>query len=158
MIENLQVNFYLQILFILLFKSVERKKILFLILSFAVISNFFAANNKNASLDEAANWETIENCDLPNFELNRDFLLPKDKAIADEINQDDQLRKTVELVQRKGLPNFFTKAQKGKKIRVCYFGGSITKQKGWRVQSLDFFCVSISLSHFYGTKCHDWRT
>jgi hypothetical protein len=31
-----------------------------------------------------------------------------------------------ELNARKGLPNFFAKAQKGDSVRVAYLGGSIT--------------------------------
>jgi lysophospholipase L1-like esterase len=41
-----------------------------------------------------------------------------------------------ELNPRKGLPNFFAKAQKGDSVRVAYLGGSITAQEGWRVYSL----------------------
>lgn len=41
-----------------------------------------------------------------------------------------------ELNARKGLPNFFAKAQNGDSVRVAYLGGSITAQEGWRVYSL----------------------
>lgn len=41
-------------------------------------------------------------------------------------------------VVRNGLPNFFEKIKEGKHIRIAYFGGSITAQPGWRVQSLNY--------------------
>src|SRR5690606_9363454 len=44
-----------------------------------------------------------------------------------------------ELVLREGLPNFCRKIARGDSIRVGYFGGSITAQPGWRVQSLEWF-------------------
>lgn len=40
---------------------------------------------------------------------------------------------------RGGLPNFYRKLHDGKDVRIAYFGGSITAQNGWRVQSLDYF-------------------
>ncbi len=47
------------------------------------------------------------------------------------------LRKAVECAPRSGLPNFFAKCEKGGTVKVAYLGGSITKQAGWRIQSLD---------------------
>jgi hypothetical protein len=59
---------------------------------------------------------------------------------AGEPKLDSTERKDVqELEVRKGLPNFFTKAQRGDSIKVAYLGGSITAQAGWRVYSLDWF-------------------
>lgn len=48
-------------------------------------------------------------------------------------------RQSVELAPRKGLPNFFSKAKGDGKIKVAYFGGSITEANGWRQQSLAWF-------------------
>ena len=50
-------------------------------------------------------------------------------------NSDDPARKPEELRARGGLPNFFKKAKEGKDITIVYFGGSITEQRGWRLQS-----------------------
>lgn len=44
-----------------------------------------------------------------------------------------------EVSVRNGLPNFFSKALHGEPVKVAYLGGSITKQEGWRVQSLNWF-------------------
>lgn len=43
-----------------------------------------------------------------------------------------------QITVRSGLPNFFSKIEKKKEICVAYFGGSITAQPGWRVQSLNY--------------------
>lgn len=40
---------------------------------------------------------------------------------------------------RNGLPNFFSKAMLGNAVKVAYLGGSITKQEGWRIHSLNWF-------------------
>ncbi|AHF93743.1 acyl-CoA thioesterase [Opitutaceae bacterium TAV5] len=40
-----------------------------------------------------------------------------------------------EVSPRDGLPRFFRKLEDGKAVRIGYLGGSITAQKGWRVQS-----------------------
>ncbi|MFR9546508.1 MAG: SGNH/GDSL hydrolase family protein [Rikenellaceae bacterium] len=39
---------------------------------------------------------------------------------------------------RGGLPNFFDKIERAEEVAVAYFGGSITAQAGWRVQSLNY--------------------
>jgi lysophospholipase L1-like esterase len=47
------------------------------------------------------------------------------------------LAEAVEQHPRSGLPNFFAKAATpGAKVKIAYFGGSITAQPGWRVKSL----------------------
>lgn len=51
----------------------------------------------------------------------------------------DELRSADECLPRSGLPNFFAKCQDGASVRIAYFGGSITGQEGWRVQSLELF-------------------
>jgi lysophospholipase L1-like esterase len=49
--------------------------------------------------------------------------------------QTDSLSNTREATYRDGLPNFFNKIKKGKKVKVAYLGGSITRaDKGWREQ------------------------
>ncbi|MBE6412152.1 MAG: SGNH/GDSL hydrolase family protein [Opitutales bacterium] len=48
-------------------------------------------------------------------------------------------RNAVEFIERDGLPNFFKKAKAGKEITIVYFGGSITAQQGWRLQSETYF-------------------
>ncbi len=40
---------------------------------------------------------------------------------------------------RGGLANFFVKAETGQEVKVAYFGGSITAQAGYRVQTMDWF-------------------
>lgn len=48
-------------------------------------------------------------------------------------------RKALECSPRTGLPNFFAKATANAEIKVAYFGGSITAQPGYRVQTLAHF-------------------
>lgn len=43
-----------------------------------------------------------------------------------------------QIAVRGGLPNFYSKIAKEKDICVTYFGGSITAQPGWRVQSMNY--------------------
>ncbi len=40
---------------------------------------------------------------------------------------------------REGCPNIIKKMNSGQTVRIGYFGGSITAQAGWRVQTLDWF-------------------
>jgi hypothetical protein len=40
---------------------------------------------------------------------------------------------------RDGLGNVFSKLQAGGPVTICYFGGSITAQPGWRVKTFDWF-------------------
>lgn len=47
------------------------------------------------------------------------------------------LRDAAECNPRAGLPRFLSKCEKGESLRIAYFGGSITAQAGWRVQSLE---------------------
>lgn len=60
---------------------------------------------------------------------------------ANSLRADDYpLAPAEECHPRKGLPNFFAKANKaGSEIKVGYLGGSITAQNGWRVKSLAHF-------------------
>lgn len=44
-----------------------------------------------------------------------------------------------ECTVRGGLPNFVQKLNAGKNVRIAYLGGSITAQKGYRTQTLDWF-------------------
>ena len=54
-----------------------------------------------------------------------------------------------EVRARGGLPNFFLKAQTtGAELRIGYLGGSITAQKGWRVQTLAHFQKAYPQSTF----------
>ena len=48
------------------------------------------------------------------------------------------LRDLKECSPRGGLPNFFNKLKKNKELKVAYFGGSVTDQRGWRVFSLNW--------------------
>lgn len=43
-----------------------------------------------------------------------------------------------EIQVREGLPNFYSKVEAKETVHVSYFGGSITAQPGWRVQSLSY--------------------
>ena len=47
------------------------------------------------------------------------------------------VRDSVPFTARGGLPNFAAKANAGEPVTVVYFGGSITEQNGWRLQSAD---------------------
>jgi len=53
--------------------------------------------------------------------------------------ENSPLRNAVECTPRGGLPNFIAKLEKGESVKIVYFGGSITEQSGWRVQSLAYF-------------------
>ena len=53
--------------------------------------------------------------------------------------KDAVIRPAREFTPRGGLPNFYRKLAEGKSVKIAYFGGSITEQKGWRLQSLDYF-------------------
>lgn len=55
-----------------------------------------------------------------------------------ESKDDYPRRDAVEFTARNGLPNVFAKLEKGGQVKVAYLGGSITAQKGWRVQSLEW--------------------
>ena len=60
-------------------------------------------------------------------------------------------RQAVECTPRLGLPNFFEKIRSGRKdMTVVYFGGSITEQPGYRVQSLEFLRSLYPDVHFNG--------
>ncbi|AHF91077.1 acyl-CoA thioesterase [Opitutaceae bacterium TAV5] len=48
------------------------------------------------------------------------------------------LRDLKEVFPRNGIPRVLRKLEAGQSLRVAYLGGSITAQKGWRVQSLDW--------------------
>ncbi len=54
---------------------------------------------------------------------------PADLSLAD----------AVECRPRAGWPNFKSKLEAGREVRVGYLGGSITAQNGWRVKSLAHF-------------------
>jgi lysophospholipase L1-like esterase len=45
----------------------------------------------------------------------------------------------VECNPRGGLPNFFAKLERGDSVRICYLGGSVTAQEGWRPKTLNWF-------------------
>jgi lysophospholipase L1-like esterase len=50
-----------------------------------------------------------------------------------------ELVDAIECAPRNGLPNLFSKLENGERVRVAYFGGSITAGDGWRVQSMEYF-------------------
>ncbi|MDP4591622.1 MAG: GDSL-type esterase/lipase family protein [Opitutales bacterium] len=61
-------------------------------------------------------------------------------VLGQAADKDFPLAEAREVTPRGGLPNFFRKAQTtGAEIKVGYLGGSITAQKGWRVQTLAHF-------------------
>lgn len=64
------------------------------------------------------------------------FLFGND-ALANNNHENDSANYQ-EFIIRNGLPNFFLKCLKGDSVKIAYFGGSITAQKGWRVYSLDW--------------------
>lgn len=51
----------------------------------------------------------------------------------------ETLKKAPEFTVRDGLPNFVQKLKRAESVKIAYFGGSITAQKGWRVHTLDWF-------------------
>ena len=53
-----------------------------------------------------------------------------------------------ELKIRDGLPNFLSKVNHRKSVKVAYLGGSITAQEGWRVTSFDRFEQRFPKSKF----------
>ena len=55
-------------------------------------------------------------------------------AAPDEV----EMKESVPFTVRGGLPNFAAKLKAGEPVTIVYFGGSITEQNGWRVQSADF--------------------
>lgn len=59
-------------------------------------------------------------------------------AKAQTLPDYSSLRNAAECTPRAGLPNFFAKCEAGGTVKAAYFGGSITCQPGWRVQSLEF--------------------
>ena len=50
-----------------------------------------------------------------------------------------EIKDLKECSPRNGLPNFFNKLNHGKEVKIAYFGGSITAQKGWRILSSKWF-------------------
>ena len=63
--------------------------------------------------------------------------------------QTDSLANAVEADYRKGLPNFFNKIIKGKKVKVAYLGGSITRaDKGWREQTFNWLQQAYPKAQF----------
>jgi len=64
-------------------------------------------------------------------------------------DKDYPLADAQEVRARGGLPNFFLKAQTtGAELKIGYLGGSITAQKGWRVQTLAHFQKAYPQSTF----------
>lgn len=60
------------------------------------------------------------------------------------------LREAVECHPRSGLPNFRTKVEAGKTVKIAYLGGSITAAPGWRVQSREWFAQQYPQAKFEG--------
>ena len=70
-------------------------------------------------------------------------------VLAQAADQDYPLVDAQEVRARGGLPNFFLKAQTtGAEVKIGYLGGSITAQKGWRVQTLAHFQKAYPQSTF----------
>ena len=47
------------------------------------------------------------------------------------------LRESVPFTVREGLPATAAKLDAGEPVTIAYFGGSITEQNGWRIQSAE---------------------
>lgn len=65
----------------------------------------------------------------------------KDKKVFSQYTEQLQEKGVLpvqELKIRDGLPNFYSKAGHSDTVRIAYFGGSITAQKGWRVYSCEW--------------------
>ncbi len=70
-------------------------------------------------------------------------------VLSQAADQDYPLVDAQEVRARGGLPNFFLKAQTtGAELKIGYLGGSITAQKGWRVQTLAHFQKAYPQSSF----------
>lgn len=52
---------------------------------------------------------------------------------------DYEPRPLKECSPRDGWPNFYNKLERGTAVTIAYLGGSITEQRGWRVQTLEWF-------------------
>jgi len=102
--------------------------------------NIYQENHTGTAFPVISNSGTINHYDFRNIVSNGDVIMQNNGEIKNEedYGNEAELSKLFELRERSGLPNFFAKAQAGKNIRVCYFGGSITAQAGWRVQSMDY--------------------
>lgn len=50
-----------------------------------------------------------------------------------------ELRPAVEVNKRSGMPNLFSKLEKGETVTIAYYGGSITAGPGWRNVTLEWF-------------------
>jgi len=68
--------------------------------------------------------------------------------LSTSISRAQTSQEVFEFKQRKSLPNFLHKASGGSEIKVAYFGGSITAQAGWRVQSLAWLNKRFPASSF----------
>ena len=70
-------------------------------------------------------------------------------VLGQAADKDYPLVDAQEVRARGGLPNFFLKAQAtGAEVKIGYLGGSITAQKGWRVQTLAHFQKAYPQSTF----------
>ena len=70
-------------------------------------------------------------------------------VLGQAADQEFPLAEALEVRARGGLPNFFQKAQTtGAEVKIGYLGGSITAQKGWRVQTLAHFQKAYPQSTF----------
>jgi lysophospholipase L1-like esterase len=70
-------------------------------------------------------------------------------VLGQAADQEFPLAEAREVRARGGLPNFFQKAQTtGAEVKIGYLGGSITAQKGWRVQTLAHFQKAYPQSTF----------
>lgn len=70
-------------------------------------------------------------------------------ALPAVAQQDYPLTNAAECTPRQGAPNFSAKAKRnGAELKVCYLGGSITAQPGWRVFSLELLQKRFPLAHF----------
>ncbi len=49
------------------------------------------------------------------------------------------LRPAAEFSLRDGMPNLFSKLEKGEPVTIAYYGGSITAGPGWRTIAMDWF-------------------
>jgi hypothetical protein len=78
-------------------------------------------------------WTTIG---LVFFAMTESALGREQKGAGVETKEHRML---VECMPRGGMPNVLSKLVRGGEVKIAYFGGSITAQSGWRVQSLAYF-------------------
>lgn len=123
---------------------VKNVKALFLrvISALSVLGNIAPQGAEGADVHEIVNERPkyiVETNEPQNFQLSQHVVYEDQKKNGVNKKQFADLYNAAECRPRKGLPNFFRKCKAGGLVKVAYLGGSITAQKGWRIQSMELF-------------------